>query len=215
MNSFKCRHCAKCFDDYQARHKHEYYLHKNDMKYECDYCDKKMYTKAMLTQHLDSCELAIENGYQPRCFVCNVCCKEFKQKGNLDTHKEKEHNIPKPHTRVSRNKIRKQISFERYQINEDANISSPKRFYITDTRNENLIVKINITYFCKAICKQWCDNLNIIHSFWNLDWEEERKNKSDAANIWDSFNSAIISLATDRPKQEKMITEIIKEFYTH
>lgn len=215
--NFQCRHCEKCFEDYQARHKHEYYIHKSELKYQCDYCDKKTYSKTMLTQHMDSCQMAIENGYEPRCYTCEVCCKQFKQKGNLDTHKEKEHNIPKPHTRISRNKLRKELASLRYEIREKQNIKSPKRFYVIDNRkeNENQIVEINIIHFCKATAKQWCDNLNIIDAFWNMNWDEERKSDSKYSDVWDSFNSAIISLASDRPKQEKIITEIIQTFYVN
>lgn len=233
---FKCDYCAKEFTDKQSRHKHTYYIHITEKKYVCKYCNHKEYSKAILKQHMSCCEEALKNGYEPKIYECDVCFKIFKQNGNLQSHREKEHNIKRPHTRISRNKLRGELFNERYNIKEIDNIKTPKRFYIIDNLSNNnmedtgvilhegtdrRIVIINSVYFCKANANIWCDNMNIIDGFYNFNWDklpgdnnDEKDIYNKIKNVWSSFRDAIISLAVDRPKQEPCITEILKKLYT-
>lgn len=220
-NKYSCKYCDKEFNDSQALHKHTYYLHISKKKYICEYCGKYEYSKAILKQHINSCASALESGFEPELFDCDLCDKSFKQKGNLHSHREKMHNIQKPHTRITRNKIRKTIMSERYSVKENTNIKSPKRFYIIDSKKNidyeiidkdikdtDIIKRLNVIdkYVCKAISKIWCDNLNIIDGFYNINWDSKNDtNFEKVFNIWSSFNNAINSLKEDRPKQSECI----------
>jgi hypothetical protein len=223
--NYQCVYCEKEFKDAQALHKHTYYLHISKKRYECEYCGKYEYSKAILKQHTDSCYEALDAGHEPELFDCDLCDKSFKQKGNLSCHRVKMHKIEKPHTRITRNKIRKQILSTKFSVKENTNIKSPKRFYIIETINnieytereldiEN-IGRINIInkYLCKAVCNLWCDNLNIIDGFNNINWDcrsnENIEKNEKIFNIWKSFNESIISLMEDRPKQKDCIETIL------
>jgi len=217
MCDFKCSFCDKSFSNKQACHKHEYILHKSTRQYSCKYCNKEEYSKASLKQHLASCKNALENGYEPDLYECELCDKTFKQKGNLDIHKERIHNIAKPDTRITRNKLRKEITTNIYEIKENKEIKSPKRFYIINI-NTNETISFKQEYFCKAIAKLWCENLNIINSYYNIYIKNNLKNTSrnhieKVYKIWPSFKKAIISLVIDRPKQNDIVTEIVKTIY--
>ena len=231
---FSCSQCDKTFTTKQSLHKHCYYLHTTTKKYVCEYCGKEEYTKSVLVQHMNSCIDAINEGYEPELFECNLCDKIFKQKGNLDSHRKKEHKIEKPHTRITRNKARMKLASSRYYMIENTNMRSPKRFYIIDrcevshelynnnvmnehyfdnirfTENE-LIGHINIInkFLCKAMCKNLCDNMNIIEGLYNMNWGKDEiyctKQENNIFKIWKTLSCSISSLQEDRPKQHSDI----------
>jgi hypothetical protein len=82
----------------------EFYRRQRDdgvFAYPCPHqeCDAKFYIKSQLSTHLLN-----HSGETP--FVCNLCNYTSKQKILLDKHRQREHDIPLPSTRISRYRTR-------------------------------------------------------------------------------------------------------------
>ena len=205
----RCTICDKNYKTILGLHQHRYYKHNaNKPMHNCPYCKYSNYMKNTIQQHLMTCEAAKEQGYisTSSMFSCDLCKYSARQKGNLDTHRFKMHNIPRPSTRISRNAIREQLKRNIYSA------------YKTDTKGitcwtiqyidrETGVRQIDpSSLFTKIQSEQVLHDLNTLAGLSN----GHQTKHPQFTKEWSSFNSAFKSLQIDRPRIKHLTTKMIQ-----
>jgi len=93
--SFRCKKCGETFKEKKSFKVHLV----THFKYSCLQCDKKFQTPQAVTLHMP-----LHSETRP--FSCELCGKGFNQKGNMNTHKVKDHGAQaKEHTEEVKEEI--------------------------------------------------------------------------------------------------------------
>lgn len=152
-------------------------------------------------------------------FICDHCGHHFKQKGNMDKHRLRIHNIPLPSTRQTRHKLRRKVTAIRYESFE-TELKKCARYAIRDIKTKSILMddEDNIIYLSKSVSKKYADNCNILYGLQQVymnDRDDEYKDTSKEAAYnsikeeWVTFKDAVLSIMNDRPNQHNMIISIV------
>ena len=195
FQSHQCLICKKAYKTKEGLNQHNYYKHSTKRPtHKCSYCNYSCYMKSTLQQHLLSCSSAKKNGYiaPDILFKCDLCKYAAKQKGNLDTHRSKMHNIKKPSTRITRNTCREKLIIPKYiGINTDKDCIKCWMIH-----NKNTNKPVSSSYYTKKQCDK---KLYDFHTLNGL-FEGSRTKNPLFLKEWSSFENAFLSLLKDRPR---------------
>jgi len=166
-------------------------------------------------------------------FVCDQCGHHFKQKGNMDKHRLRIHNIPLPSTRQTRHQLRMKIIAARYESFE-TDLKKCARYAIRDHHTKSILTdnEDNVIYLSKSVAKKYADNCNILYGLQLVYMNQGDENDNDAVadadtdadadmdivkyephksikKEWSTFKDAAVSVMNDRPNQYDMIISIV------
>ena len=118
-------------------------------------------------------------------FICDCCGRIFKQKGNMDKHRLRIHNIPLPSTRQTRHQLRKRIVTTRYEPFE-SELKKCARYGIMDTENNEILKDDddNIIYLSRSVSKKYADNCNILYGLQLVYMNNELIDNGDKEEVY-------------------------------